>query len=83
MSIFIAEIFIGVCALAGIIALSKANNLTWIPVIGFIAGFLFSADPSYHFSNAFGGLTFGFLVCLIASFWLNRKNKKSDNDEDN
>ena len=83
MSIFIAEIFIGVCALAGIIALSKANNLTWIPVIGFIAGFLLSSDPSYHFSNAFGGLTFGFLVCLIASFWLNRKTKKrASNQED-
>ena len=83
MSIFIAEMFIGVCALAGIIALSKANNLTWIPVIGFLAGYALSTDPSYHFSSAFGGLTFGFLVSLIATYWLNRKQKKSDSNQDN
>ena len=83
MSIFIAEMFIGTAALSGIITFSKANNLLWIPVIGFLAGYALSTDPSYHFSSAFGGLTFGFLVSLIATYWLNRKKKKSDSNREN
>jgi purine-cytosine permease-like protein len=63
-------------ALAGIIALSKIHNLFWIPVIGFLVGYYFANDPSYNFSNAFGGLTFSGLTCLIAGFWFQRQKKK-------
>jgi len=78
MSIFITEMIVGAAALAGIIAFSRINNLLWIPVIGFLAGYTLSTDPSYNFSSVFGGLTFGFLVTLIARYWFYKKEKKTE-----
>jgi phosphotransferase system glucose/maltose/N-acetylglucosamine-specific IIC component len=78
MSIFITEMIIGAVALAGIIAFSRINNLLWTPSIGFLIGYALSLDPSYHFSGAFGGLTFGFLTTLIVRYWFYRKEKKTE-----
>ena len=76
MSIFITEMIFGAAALAGIIAFSRINNLLWPPVIGFLAGYALSTDPSYNFSSVFGGLTFGFLITLIVRYWFYKKEKK-------
>jgi hypothetical protein len=64
-------------ALVGIIAISKVHNLFWIPLVGFLVGYVIGGnDPSYAFSNTFGGLTFSFMTSVIAGFWFQRQKQK-------
>ena len=73
---FFIEMIIGAVALGVIIALSKAHNLIWIPVVGFLSGYVIAQDASYAFSNVFGGLTFSLLCSFIAGVWIQRQTKK-------
>ena len=76
MGQFIAEMIIGAGALAGIIAISKVHNLFWIPVIGFLVGYLIAGGSTYVYSNVFGGLTFSLMTSFIAGYWFQRQKKK-------
>ena len=73
--------FVGAGVLAGIIAISKTHDLMWIPVVGFLVGYVIAQDASYAFSNVFGGLTFGLLCSFIAGVRIQRQKKKADNGE--
>ena len=75
---FFMLMFVGAGALAGIIAISRAYDLLWIPVIGFIVGYLLANDASYRFSNTFGGLTFCFMCSVLAGIWFQRQKKKAN-----
>ena len=73
---FFIEMIVGAVVLAVIISLSKVHNLIWIPVVGFLIGYLISQDASYAFSNVFGGLTFSLLYSFIAGVWIQRQKMK-------
>ena len=73
---FFIEMVIGAAALGAIITLSKVLNLMWVPVVGFLVGYVISQDTSYSFSNVFGGLTFSLLCSFIAGVWIQQQKKK-------
>ena len=75
---FFLEMIVGAVVLAVIISLYKVHNLMWIPVVGFLIGYLMSQDTSYVFSNVFGGLTFSMLCSIIAGIWIQRQKKKGE-----
>lgn len=75
---FFIEMIVGAIVLAVIISISKVHNLMWIPVVGFLIGYLISQDASYTFSNVFGGLTFSLLYSFIAGVWIQRQKKKGE-----
>lgn len=75
---FFIEMIVGAVVLAAIISLSKVHNLMWIPVVGFLVGYLISQEASYAFSNVFGGLTFSLLYSFIAGVWIQRQKKKGE-----
>ena len=73
---FFIEMIIGAAALGAIITFSKVHNFIWIPVVGFLAGYVISQDTPYSFSNVFGGLTFSLLCSFIAGVWIQQQKKK-------